>query len=413
MADDPGDSPTAKGNDPPEVVTLLRSDRAEAARAEYSQVCNNFRTLTDIRFKLLGLLPAGTAAGLLWLEKEPQPHEGLVSILGFLTALAALIYNARNDQLYNELVGRAATLERELRLVDGAFAMRPGSWLSFGFVRVKHDVAVGMIYLASIAAWLTAVLASRPQALDTAFARIDASALGRLTRLLTPFGRAFVASLVVVGVSYCLAAWWKGKREGKMRSAARDAVDEAKTWLFGVKTDQRDAVPHLTVLLDGRKAKRKASGRLAWYAKQKQIDVPQAVVEALTTADRPLAEAEKVAAAAVVVSMVADQGLQWVLDCYTNRRGELKESDVMSPDLKKEAITCEAILALLSDAEVAKVSRVEDAPRLIEGDEYVDLEHPAAGVRQVHEKSPRASHALARSAVSEATWAKIVAAVGR
>jgi hypothetical protein len=85
----------------------------------------------------------------------------------------------------------------------------------------------------------------------------------------------------------------------------------------------------------------------------------------------------------------------------------------MSPDPKKETITREAILALLSDAEVAKVSRAEDAPRLIEGDEYVDLEDPIAGVRQVHEKSPRASHALPRSAVSDATWAKIVAAVGR
>jgi hypothetical protein len=85
----------------------------------------------------------------------------------------------------------------------------------------------------------------------------------------------------------------------------------------------------------------------------------------------------------------------------------------MRPDQKKEVITREAILALLSDAEVAKVSRVEDAPRLIEGDEYVDLEDLAAGVRQVHDTSPRAGHALPRSAVSEATWAGIVAAVGR
>jgi hypothetical protein len=85
----------------------------------------------------------------------------------------------------------------------------------------------------------------------------------------------------------------------------------------------------------------------------------------------------------------------------------------MSPDRKKEAITREAILALLTDAEVAKVSRAEDAPRLIEGDQYVDLEDLAAGVRQVHEKPPRASHALPRSAVSEVTWAKIVAAIGQ
>jgi hypothetical protein len=85
----------------------------------------------------------------------------------------------------------------------------------------------------------------------------------------------------------------------------------------------------------------------------------------------------------------------------------------MSHDAKREAITREAVLALLSDAEVAKVSRAEDEPRLIEGDEYVDLEDPSAGVRQVHAKSARPRTALPRSAVSDATWGKIVGLVGR
>jgi hypothetical protein len=44
----------------------------------------------------------------------------------------------------------------------------------------------------------------------------------------------------------------------------------------------------------------------------------------------------------------------------------------MSPDAKKQAVTREAVLALLSDSEVAKVSREEGEPRLVEGDEYVD-----------------------------------------
>jgi hypothetical protein len=81
---------------------------------------------------------------------------------------------------------------------------------------------------------------------------------------------------------------------------------------------------------------------------------------------------------------------------------------------KVNAFARESILKLLSDAEVAKVSRAEDAPRLIEGDEYVDLEDLAAGVQRV-QATPRtaASHALARSAVSEATWTKIVGAVAR
>jgi len=85
----------------------------------------------------------------------------------------------------------------------------------------------------------------------------------------------------------------------------------------------------------------------------------------------------------------------------------------MSLDAKNETVTREAIVALLSDAEVAKVSRAEGEPRLVEGDEYVDLEDPSAGVRQVHAKSPRPRKFLPRSAVSDATWAKIIGLVGR
>jgi hypothetical protein len=78
----------------------------------------------------------------------------------------------------------------------------------------------------------------------------------------------------------------------------------------------------------------------------------------------------------------------------------------------KSALKRESILKLLTDAEVAKVSRAEDAPRLIEGDEYIDLEDLDSGVQLV-QATPRTApgHALPRSAVSEGTWAKIVSAV--
>jgi hypothetical protein len=75
----------------------------------------------------------------------------------------------------------------------------------------------------------------------------------------------------------------------------------------------------------------------------------------------------------------------------------------------KNALTRESILALLTDAETGKISDAEGAVRLIEGDEYVDLEDLSAGVQQVHAE-PRASarHVIPKSAVSDATWAKIV-----
>jgi hypothetical protein len=84
----------------------------------------------------------------------------------------------------------------------------------------------------------------------------------------------------------------------------------------------------------------------------------------------------------------------------------------MTSDSKTKVVTREQILSLLSDAEVARVSRAEGEARLVEGDEYVDLEDVAAGVHQVHAAAIRPARALPRSAVSDATWAKIVATIG-
>jgi hypothetical protein len=85
----------------------------------------------------------------------------------------------------------------------------------------------------------------------------------------------------------------------------------------------------------------------------------------------------------------------------------------MTIEQKKDELRRESILELLSDTEVAKVSRAEETTRLVEGDEYVDLEDLGSGVHQVHATAlvPR-GHALPRSAVSDVTWARIVKAVG-
>jgi hypothetical protein len=81
----------------------------------------------------------------------------------------------------------------------------------------------------------------------------------------------------------------------------------------------------------------------------------------------------------------------------------------MNKPTTKSILKREAIIKLLTDAEVAKVSTAEGAPRLVEGDEYVDLEDLDSGVQLV-QATPRTApgHALPRSAVSDATWAEIV-----
>ena len=86
----------------------------------------------------------------------------------------------------------------------------------------------------------------------------------------------------------------------------------------------------------------------------------------------------------------------------------------MTTEAKNSNLTREAILDLLTDAEIAKVSRAEGEVRLVEGDHYIDLDDPSSGVHQVQAKTTFApKRALPQSAVSDASWAKIVSLVAR
>jgi hypothetical protein len=80
---------------------------------------------------------------------------------------------------------------------------------------------------------------------------------------------------------------------------------------------------------------------------------------------------------------------------------------------RSEYVTRDAILKLLSDDEIARVSTAEAGPLLLEGDEYVDLGHLNQGVRRMHLETRIAmGKVIPRSAVEDATWAKICTHLG-
>ncbi|CAN5359814.1 hypothetical protein BH11MYX1_BH11MYX1_09790 [soil metagenome] len=84
----------------------------------------------------------------------------------------------------------------------------------------------------------------------------------------------------------------------------------------------------------------------------------------------------------------------------------------MNPQIMKLAVTRETILNLLTDDEVANVSRDEGQARLARGDEFVDLAHLGLGI-QKSQFIPlvEPGSAVAQGSVSDATWRKIVTAV--
>jgi hypothetical protein len=68
----------------------------------------------------------------------------------------------------------------------------------------------------------------------------------------------------------------------------------------------------------------------------------------------------------------------------------------------------DAILDLLSNEEVADVATDASAQKLRPGDEYLDLEHVELGVRQASGLATPPGYVLARTAVSDVTWRRIV-----
>ena len=81
----------------------------------------------------------------------------------------------------------------------------------------------------------------------------------------------------------------------------------------------------------------------------------------------------------------------------------------MKNDKRADYVTRDGVLKMLSDDEVAKVSDAETATQLIDGDEYLDLEHLALGVRRADGITAVMGSVLPKKAVQESTWGKILA----
>ena len=122
----------------------------------YGEVCSSWRSLVEVRFKLLGLVPAVSAVALATLLSGDGLSVGAgiaIAVFGLLVTFSLFVYDQRNSQLHDELISRGRRIEHELGVSVGQFLGRPGSWRF-----VKHDTAVTTIYLVTAAAWLAAAV---------------------------------------------------------------------------------------------------------------------------------------------------------------------------------------------------------------------------------------------------------------
>jgi hypothetical protein len=158
----------AKAHD--ETDNISAKAPRDALALDYQWTNEQIKLLTDIRFRLLALLPPLVAIAVTVLSSatlggpvSPVAMVG-VGILGFFITLGAVIYDLRNSQLYDAHLHRAALIERALGMATlskltsseayggpHALRMRPKQTL---FTRkITHGEASGLIYGTVLAAW--------------------------------------------------------------------------------------------------------------------------------------------------------------------------------------------------------------------------------------------------------------------
>jgi hypothetical protein len=292
----------------------MTDDRRETLLKEYTEVGQTFRLLTDIRFKLLAFLPlAAGVAGAVVSRTTPQPATLAFSVFGLVVTLGLITYNARNDQLYDTLVFRAAALERKLGNPDGAFANRPRPWLQFAAAglhwKVDHRTAVATIYSATIALWLFGATDSTVQIVYKLAAGRPAPQWARLI--------AVGAAIAITGLGAALTTTRKKRRECELRRQGKAAVlavaakDPVK--LIG----DPEACKSLAELADDRPSGRPSSSEALAVVEARLrylSEIPRKNVSYFIGQDSGLW------AAAQTVAYITDFAPEWVYDCATSRR---------------------------------------------------------------------------------------------
>jgi hypothetical protein len=145
---------------PEEEPSLSRSERLQL---DYQQTTDLLRTLTDVRFKLLALVPTLSGIAVAVLGRPSSAAELIgIGLLGLTATVGLLLYELRNSQLSDYAIHRAQAIESDLGLVSirggagpgGLFSERPGRTLRlFGLAPIDRDAGLIVVYSAALAAW--------------------------------------------------------------------------------------------------------------------------------------------------------------------------------------------------------------------------------------------------------------------
>lgn len=338
------------------MSNLSKQEVRDAMLAEYREVAQNFRELTEIRFKLLGILPIATAFAAFSSSWSNGEIGVPLSIFGLAVTLGLIVYNERNNQLYDELVQRAAQLERRLGLYDGHFSQRPAAWLKIHplpgtsdgefAVPIQHDCAIGIIYRASIAAWLFMLFSPIFTWIgDKVLSRaaFDVSMAGHLSTL--------VAIITAVCVGESFFNWFKSQKRDRrksMRALATEAVSGLEALKFPpdlTESEKWDKLFSRAMRLRGGEPEEEFNTilPLARFYLSNKLTRSRGNIYYPLPSSKSSCDFGPITAAHVI-ALLTDLPARWLLDIRFGRRGSRDENKQETDKLLREARTrCQSI----------------------------------------------------------------------
>jgi hypothetical protein len=296
-------------------------DRRESLLKEYGEVSSNFRLLTDIRFRLLGLVPLATVVAAIAAASMQQALGGLgfvVSLFGLVVVLGVTTYSVRNDQLYDELVGRAADIERSLGIRDGSYGFRPRAWLrlSLGPVRwtLNHGNALTLIYGATVVVWVTGVIAPLIGLLSWAY--VEHFGRPPLLRVVDVQGAVVLLASAIATVVTISAGRWARTKQEQQTNALRELAGQAMQHALDRRLDAESAARDVAFLdLCIRLAGNVPSGK-----NQERMRRRAVFHTAPAHAARYLPQQSDRQFSAHLIASLCDLPPRWILDCASGRR---------------------------------------------------------------------------------------------
>jgi hypothetical protein len=150
-------------------------DDSERLRLEYDAAAGVVRDLTEVRFKLLALVPTLAGVVVALASSRTKAVELLaVGLLGATATAGVLVYELRNAQIRRVAQDRVRTLEAQF-FAGGTLSVEPRT---LGPFTIGHRLGVGLVYGAAFGGWGYLVGWAALRALDVGSARAIGLALG-------------------------------------------------------------------------------------------------------------------------------------------------------------------------------------------------------------------------------------------